>query len=132
MKYAKLTDDEKLEHCKRVITDVVEIINDSCHINNRSYRSVSISLQFRDLITSLRGPDVKNTHLLKGVTTARIRHKIGIKISSGLDCNPDSSPIELIAVEHMGANYHFLHHFNHAVKALKTFHYIPSGKKKRE
>lgn len=63
-------------HCRRVLKDVVGIIN-------RASDGDGVAASFRDVVTALRGPD-NELLWLKESTTAHIRHDIGIKPSSGL------------------------------------------------
>jgi len=146
--YNKMSDREQRAHCKQVICDVVEIINSVNFTRSNSRISASANgvnaRFFRDLITSLRGPDTSFVSGLKRETTARVRAAIGISHGSGLMTNTDITA-QFCAMENridvhdlLGKEptpeerkkipYHFKSHIIRAVRALRHFGYVKGAK----
>lgn len=73
-----------------------------------------------NVLSALRGPDDSNSDL-KWVTTARVRHILGISPGLGLAVN--STPEPAAGIGEFLASMHFIHHWQAAMQSLKALGY---------
>lgn len=98
-------------------------------LNNRTREE---SRQLWDVLSALRGPDSDDSHMLKDVTTARLRGAIGLRqqsfavVSYSEPIYKDVSGWDMsdsLKNSH-NAQHHFAKHYSNAVQALKALGYI--------
>jgi len=114
--------DVSAERCRKVLADVVAIINCA---TDEATDSIN-AMYFRDILAALRGPDEAGTASLKNQTTAVIRHRIGLRYGSGLDnrpgfmlCVKERYKKTIAAGDITPFHYHFLSHVMRAAIGIE-------------